>query len=319
MPSEFDLIRRHFTRPTRHTDLAGGDDAALLSPTAGQQLVVSTDMLVEGTHFFPGTDATDLGWKTLAVNVSDLAAMGAQPRWAVLALALPAADDTWLGAFADGFFACADAHGVDLAGGDTTRGPLTLTVTVFGEVPNGRAVTRAGARPGDDIWISGMPGRAALGLAHVRGDLTLPDTQRPACLAALHRPIPRVAAGLALRDIASAMLDVSDGLLGDLSHILAQSRVAAVIDEAALPLAALDYPGANADTLRRALLSGGDDYELLFCAPAAARPRIAALAPSLALPFTRIGRVVAPAEGLRLRDAAGQLNPPGTLGYDHFL
>ncbi|ENO94951.1 thiamine-phosphate kinase, partial [Thauera phenylacetica B4P] len=163
MPSEFDLIRRHFTRPARHTELAVGDDAALLAPRPGMRLVVSTDMLVAGTHFFADTDPEGLGWKTLAVNVSDLAAMGAEPRWAFLALALPRADEAWIAAFARGFFACADTFGVDLAGGDTTRGPLTLSVTIAGEVPAGAAITRGGARAGDELWISGQPGRAALG------------------------------------------------------------------------------------------------------------------------------------------------------------
>ncbi|MHB1375627.1 MAG: thiamine-phosphate kinase, partial [Thauera sp.] len=239
MPSEFDLIRRHFTRAPRHTDLAVGDDAALLRAQPGTQLAVTTDMLVAGTHFFADTDPEDLGWKTLAVNVSDLAAMGARPRWAFLALALPAADEGWIAALARGFFACTDAHDIDLAGGDTTRGPLTLSVTLLGEVPQGAAITRAGGRPGDDLWVSGQPGRAALGLAALKGEATLSAAGRTACIAALQRPQPRVGLGLALRGLASAMLDVSDGLLGDLGHILENSRTGARIDVAALPLAAL--------------------------------------------------------------------------------
>jgi thiamine-phosphate kinase len=196
-------------------------------------------MLVAGTHFFADTDPEDLGWKTLAVNVSDLAAMGATPRWAFLALALPAADEAWIAAFARGFFACADAHGVDLAGGDTTRGPLTLSVTIIGEVPQGQAITRAGGRPGDDLWVSGQPGMAALGLAALRGETQLSTAGRAACIAALQRPQPRIALGLALRGVATAMLDVSDGLLGDLGHILECSATGAIIDVGALPLAAL--------------------------------------------------------------------------------
>ena len=188
MPSEFALIRRHFTRPARHTDLAVGDDAALIRPSAGMQLAISTDMLVAGTHFFADTDPEDLGWKALAVNVSDLAAMGAQPRWVVLAASLPAPDEAWIAAFARGFFACSEAFGIDVIGGDTTRGPLNLCPTIFGEVPVGQAITRAGARPGDDLWISGAPGRAALGLAQLRGEATLAGADRADCLAALHRP-----------------------------------------------------------------------------------------------------------------------------------
>lgn len=318
MPSEFELIRRHFTRPVRHTLLAVGDDAALLAPRPGMQLAVSTDMLVAGTHFFPDTDAEALGWKTLAVNVSDLAAMAAEPRWAFLALALPGADDAWLAAFARGLFACAERFGVDLAGGDTTRGPLNLCVTIAGEVPAGEAVTRAGARVGDDLWITGTPGRAALGLAHLRREVALPPQQARQCLDALHRPQPRVEAGLALRGAATAMLDVSDGLVGDLAHILGASRVGAVIDLDALPLAPLLAPGVEPALARRCLLAGGDDYELLFTAPPARREAITALAHELALPFSRIGTIDANAGELLLREADGRTHPAAERGFDHF-
>ena len=318
MPSEFDLIRRHFTRPTRHTDLAVGDDAALLRAQPGMQLTVSTDMLVAGTHFFADTDPEDLGWKTLAVNVSDLAAMGATPRWAFLALALPGADEAWIAAFARGFFACADAHGVDLAGGDTTRGPLTLSVTIIGEVPQGQAITRAGGRPGDDLWVSGQPGMAALGLAALRGETQLSTAGSAACIAALQRPQPRVALGLALRGVATAMLDVSDGLLGDLGHILECSATGAIIDVGALPLAALRDNGADEALARRCLLGGGDDYELLFAAPAARRADVEALAGQLGLALHRIGELGAEPGTLWLREADGRLVPGTRSGYDHF-
>lgn len=317
-PSEFDLIRRHFTRPTRHTDLAGGDDAALLHPQPAMQLAVSTDMLVAGTHFFADTDAEDLGWKTLAVNVSDLAAMGASPRWAFLALALPGADEAWLAAFARGLFACADAHGVDLAGGDTTRGPLTLSVTIIGEVPNGAAITRAGGRAGDDLWVSGQPGLAALGLAALRTEAQLSAAGRAACLAALHRPQPRVALGLALRGIATAMLDVSDGLLGDLGHILECSGTGAIIEVGALPLAPLLDTGADEPLARRCLLGGGDDYELLFAAPAAKRGEVHALSAGLGLALHRIGELTAEPGVLWLREGDGRLVRGTRSGYDHF-
>ena len=286
MPSEFALIRKHFTRPARHTDLAVGDDAALIRPSAGMQLAISTDMLVAGTHFFADTDPEDLGWKALAVNVSDLAAMGAQPRWVVLAASLPAPDEAWIAAFARGFFACSEAFGIDVIGGDTTRGPLNLCPTIFGEVPVGSAVTRAGARPGDDLWVSGAPGRAALGLA--------------------------------LRGLASAMLDVSDGLLGDLGHILEQSAVGAVISEEALPLAPLQAACGDAALAFRACTAGGDDYELLFTAPAAHRAEVGALAGQLGVPLHRIGAITPPDQGLRLRGHDGQLRPLAARGYDHF-
>ena len=318
MPSEFDLIRRHFSRPTCHTDLAVGDDAALLRAQPGMQLAVSTDMLVAGTHFFADTDPEDLGWKTLAVNVSDLAAMGATPRWAFLALALPGADEAWIAAFARGFFACADAHGVDLAGGDTTRGPLTLSVTIIGEVPQGEAITRAGGRAGDDLWVSGQPGMAALGLAALRGEAQLSTAGSAACIAALQRPQPRVALGLALRGIATAMLDVSDGLLGDLGHILECSGTGAIIDVGALPLATLREAGADEALARRCLLGGGDDYELLFAAPASRRADVEALAGRLGLALHRIGTLTPEPGALWLREADGRLVPGTRSGYDHF-
>ncbi len=318
MPSEFALIRKHFTRPARHTDLAVGDDAALIRPSAGMQLAISTDMLVAGTHFFADTYPEDLGWKTLAVNVSDLAAMGAEPRWVVLAASLPAPDEAWIAAFAKGFFACSEAFGIDVIGGDTTRGPLNLCPTIFGEVPVGRAITRAGARPGDDLWVSGTPGRAALGLAQLRGEAELADGHRADCLAALHRPQPRVALGLALRGLASSMLDVSDGLLGDLGHILEQSTAGAVISESALPLAALQAACGDAALAFRACTAGGDDYELLFTAPAARRTEVEALALQLGLPLHRIGTITPASQGLCLQGHDGQLHPLAARGYDHF-
>ena len=318
MPSEFDLIRRHFTRPAHHTELAVGDDAALLAPRPGMRLAVSTDMLVAGTHFFADTDPEGLGWKTLAVNVSDLAAMGAEPRWAFLALALPRADEAWIAAFARGFFACADTFGVDLAGGDTTRGPLTLSVTIAGEVPAGAAITRGGARAGDELWISGQPGRAALGLAALRGEAELDAPQRTEFVDALLRPQPRVALGLALRGLASAMLDVSDGLLGDLRHILECSAAGAIVETAALPLAALTASGADTALCRRCLLAGGDDYELLFTAPPRHRSEIESLSARFGLALHRIGHLTAERSVLLLREADGGLAAPPAYGYDHF-
>ena len=315
MPSEFDLIRRHFTRAGRHTDLGVGDDAALFAPAPGMQLAVSTDMLASGTHFLPGTDARDLGWKTLAVNVSDIAAMGGEPRWALLALALPAADEAWVAAFAGGLFECADTFGVDLIGGDTTRGPLNLCVTIFGQLPTGDAIRRDGARDGDEIWVTGQPGRAALGLAHLQQRITLPAAGADECITALQRPQPRVAAGLALRGIASAMLDVSDGVAGDLNHILEQSGTGAEIAVADLPLQALTTLGATPEDARRCYLSGGDDYELLFTAPPARRAEVEAVATRLGLAMTRIGRITT-APGLRIVEADGRIGSAG--GFDHF-
>lgn len=318
MPSEFALIRRHFTRPARHTDLAVGDDAALIRARPGMQLAISTDMLVAGTHFFADTGPEDLGWKTLAVNVSDLAAMGAEPRWVVLAASLPSADESWIAPFAKGFFACCEAFGIDAIGGDTTRGPLNLCPTIFGELPLGQAITRSGGRPGDDLWVSGAPGRAALGLAHLKAEIQLAPAWRDACVAALQRPQPRVALGLALRGLATAMLDVSDGLLGDLDHILELSGVGAEVDEAALPLAPLIEACGDTDRAFQACTTGGDDYELLFAAPAGRRDDLAALSARLDLPLHRIGRLTDTPGRLQLRRADGRLDSLAVRGYDHF-
>lgn len=327
-PGEFDLIDRHFARPTPGADLGPGDDCALVTPTPGMQLAATTDMLVAGTHFFADTDPEALGWKTLAVNVSDLAAMGATPRWALLAGALPAADEAWIAAFAKGFFACAGAFAVDVIGGDTTRGPLNLCVTALGEVPAGRALRRDGAKPGDDLWVSGRPGLANLGLRHLQGNLDLPTAPvagepplRDACLAALTRPQPRVALGLALQrqGLAHAAIDVSDGLLQDLGHIARRSGLAATVWPERLP--ALPA-GVDAAIARDAQLGGGDDYELVFAAPAAAREAIAALAHALDLPLTRFGVLSAPDEApagsVTALDEAGQPFPVARRGYDHF-
>jgi thiamine-monophosphate kinase len=315
--SEFELIRRHFTRLTEYADLAVGDDAALFRVAPDMQLAVTTDTLVAGTHFFNDTSPRDLGWKTLAVNLSDLAAMGAAPRWATLALTLPAADEGWVAAFAEGFFDCAGRYGVELVGGDTTRGPLAMTVTLFGEVPTGQAITRAGGQPGDDLWISGCPGLAALGLMVLQNRVQLSDASR--ALAALHRPVPRIEAGLALRGIAHAMIDVSDGLAGDLAHLCECSRLGAMLDKDALPLAPLIEAGADEALACRTVLAGGDDYELLFSAPSTARDTLAALARKLDLPLTRIGRLSEETVAILLADGSeASPRPLDVSGYDHF-
>ena len=310
MPSEFELIARYFTRATSHTLLGVGDDGALIAPTPGYDLVIATDMLVEGTHFLADTDPVDLGWKTLAVNVSDIAAMGARPCWATLAIALPAADETWVAAFARGFFACANEFGIDLIGGDTTRGPRNFCVAIFGEVESGRALRRSGAKAGDEIWVSGQPGRAALGLAHLQGRIRLDEPELSDCLAALHRPQPRVALGLALQGRATAAIDVSDGLLADLGHILDASGVAAQVKIAVPP----------APTFARdAWLAGGDDYELVFTVPPAKHADILALAQALGLALTCIGRIEEqPAGRIDLTGADGTPIEAPRRGYDHF-
>ncbi len=309
--SEFDLIRRHFTRATPGALLGVGDDAALLQVREGYVLAVSSDMLVSGTHFFPDANPYLLGHKTLAVNLSDLAAMGAIPRWATLAISLPQADDHWLERFSVGFFALADQHGLDLVGGDTTRGPLNLCVTIFGEVEANQALRRSGAKVGDEIWVSGCLGDAALALAHLQGRVVLSDSEYKLCAPALHQPQPRVDLGRSLRGIANSAIDISDGLLGDLGHILAASKVGAEIDVESLPVSATlrAYP----QLLNSCALSGGDDYELCFTAPAALHDTVQNLGARLRC----IGRIVA-GSGCVVLDAAGNsINLTGA-GYDHF-
>lgn len=317
MLSEFDLIRRYFTgRQRPRAELGIGDDCALLRPAPGATLAISTDMLVENRHFFAGEDARRLGHKSLAVNLSDLAAMGARPRAFTLALALPAAEPAWLEAFAEGLFALADAHDCELIGGDTTKGPLTICISVFGELDPQQALRRAAARPGDDVYISGSLGDARLALAGYRREVPLSAEQLAACAPRMHLPTPRVALGQALAGIAHAALDISDGLVGDIGHILKASKVGAVLDVDALPagpvLATCPTP------LRRQFTAaGGDDYELCFTAPVSARAAVAAAAAASATTVTRVGSITA-AAGLRWVDAGGTPLELALHGFDHF-
>jgi thiamine-monophosphate kinase len=317
MTAEFDLIQRYFSRPTPTAVLGGGDDCALLQPSLGMQLAVSTDMLVVDTHFFADADPAKLGWKCLAVNLSDLAAMGATPRWCTLALTLPDVDCGWLAGFADGLYRCADDYGIALVGGDTTRGPLSIGLTVIGEVPPGQALRRDGAQPGDAVWVSGTLGDAALALAALQGRVHLNDPDLDQLGARLHTPTPRVALGLALRGVAHSAIDVSDGLLADLGHILQGSNVGAGIDYAALPLGEIVHDFAAHPAFDRCVLAGGDDYELCFTAPAEAREAILAIGQQLNLRLSQIGTVcVEP--GLTLRGAHGEALAIAETGYDHF-
>ena len=317
MASEFDLIARYFTRATPSARLGVGDDAALIAPQAGFELAISADMLVAGTHFLPDADPAALGHKALAVNLSDLAAMGARPRWALLSLSLPQADEAWLAQFSSGFLALAAEHGVELIGGDTTRGPLNLSVTILGEVESGRALRRDAARVGDDIWVSGELGGAALGLQQLLGERQLEAAELEACLARLHRPMPRVALGRALLGLAHAAIDISDGLLADLGHILERSRLGAEIRFAELPLAAAVVRRLPEPLALRAALAGGDDYELCFTAPAGCAAEIQAAAAAVGVPVARVGRITAEA-GLKLFDAEGRSMPLREAGFDHF-
>ena len=321
---EFDLIARYFTRPVRHAALGVGDDCALLAPRPGMQLAISSDMLVEGRHFFADVDPEALGHKALAVNLSDLAACGARPLAFTLALSLPRVDEAWLAGFSKGLLALADAHGCELVGGDTTQGPLNICITVFGEVPASQALLRSGARAGDDIYVSGTLGDARLALEALLGHIHLPDELLAKARQRLERPTPRVALGLALRGIASSAMDVSDGLLGDFGHILKASGVGACIrtDETIKLIAAGAFPSSargqfDAKILQQCTLAGGDDYELLFTAPPQHRAAVAKAAAQSETPVTRIGQVEA-APGLRLLDAQGMPVENRFASFDHF-
>ncbi|MEQ1599342.1 MAG: thiamine-phosphate kinase [Methylotenera sp.] len=274
MHNEFNLIEKYFTRPAPRADLGVGDDAALVRVAEGNQLVISTDMSVAGTHFFADAAPFDIGWKALAVNVSDIAAMGAQPKWATLAIALPDINESWLAEFSRGFFACADEFGIDLIGGDTTKGPLNISVTIMGEVPIGKALKRSGAQVGDDIWVSGQLGSAALGLAHLHRKITLKKDVLQASIHGLCRPAPRANLGLKLREIATSCIDISDGLLADLGHILKTSNCGAMIDLEKVPCVDFLKNDLENPQFQEFLLAGGDDYELCFTAPPSKREAI---------------------------------------------
>ena len=321
---EFDLIARYFRRPVQRAALGVGDDCALLQVGAGMQLAVSTDMLIEGRHFLSTVQPSRLGHKALAVNLSDLAACGARPLAFTLALALPQVDPIWLEAFASGLLALADLHGCELVGGDTTRGPLSICITVFGEVPAGQALLRSGARAGDDVYVSGTLGDARLALEAFRGTLWLPAAALTSARNRMEQPTPRLALGVALRGIASAAIDISDGLLGDLGHILQASGVGASIETAtALDLIAVRPDGASPasgytlDKQLEYVLAGGDDYELVFTAAPQQRSAVQHAAGQSQTPVTRIGRVEA-TPGVRLLDDQGRALPNRYAGFDHF-
>jgi thiamine-monophosphate kinase len=318
---EFELIQKYFKRDygvrMPHIRVPVGDDCAILTPQVGFEGCFSTDMLIEGRHFLPGTDSESLGHKALAVNLSDLAAMGAMPGICLLSLGLPSADEAWVAAFARGFFALADQCNCALIGGDTTKAPLVvINLTVGGLVHIGQGILRSGAKLGDDIWVSGALGGAALGLAALRGEAALTEPDHAACIERLQRPMPRLKLGMALHGIANSMLDLSDGMAGDLPHILRASGVAASVETRALPLA----PALRTlppDTALRYAVSGGDDYELLFTAAPRQREAIAKLQDSLELAITRIGQITTGGPRIQwLRD--GLPLEHEFAGFDHF-
>ena len=317
---EFELIRRYFTRPGRSAAggvvLGVGDDCALLRLQSGMQLAVSCDMLVEGRHFLSTVAPERLGHKALAVNLSDLAACGAEPLAFTLALSLPRGDETFVAALAQGLFALADAHGIELVGGDTTAGPLNLCITVFGQVPPGQALLRSGAQAGDELWVSGTLGDARLALEVFRGRVALAGDAFERVRRAMELPQPRVALGMALRGVASSAIDLSDGLLGDLGHVLQRSGVAARVDVDVLPRSA-ELAAQPPALQHECLLAGGDDYELLFTAAPASHDQVLAAARQAGVAVTRCGLITA-GSGLRVVDAAGRELELALRGFDHF-
>lgn len=319
--SEFQIIRRFFTRRAPSAILGIGDDAAIIRARAGMHLVVSTDLLVGGRHFRLDDDPRQIGHKALAVNLSDIAAMGGVPRWATLSLALREANARWLADFSRGFMRLARRYGVDLIGGDTTRGPLAICVQVIGEVPAGKALRRDGARVTDDVWVSGRIGDAGLALAALNGRIPLSRRERAQIARRLHAPIPRVELGIALRGVAHSAIDISDGLLADLGHICERSEVGAVVEMERIPCSTTMRRHLARAAARTALLAGGDDYELCFTAPRRRRERITQLARRLRLALTRIGRVVPMRRRgahVTVLDRDGNALTQGKRGFDHF-
>ena len=317
MSPEFNLIAAYFTRPVKFATMGIGDDCALIGLSAGCELAISTDTLVSGTHFFPDADPEKLGHKALAVNLSDLAAMGALPRYVTLALTVPKVDEAWLAAFSQGFFNLADACSVELIGGDTTRGSLSITLTAMGEVEVGRALRRDGAMAGDDIWVSGSLGAAALALKHMQGAITLAPEVFESAAEHLHKPMPRVELGRALAGVASSAIDVSDGLIADLAHICERSGLSAHVVWAEVPIFAPLLSLAVEDRISCAL-AGGDDYELCFTAPESKREELLHLSAQRMLPLTRIGCMQRGEPRVYVRDERGDELSMGSVGFDHF-
>lgn len=316
---EFELIDKYFKRAAARATLGVGDDCALLRFDPAQEVAITSDMLIEGRHFFPGADPFRLGWKCLAVNLSDLAAMGAKPRAFTLSLALPDADEAWLAPFADGLFALADAHAIELIGGDTTKGPRTISITAMGEVPRAQALRRSAARVGDQIWVSDEIGAAALRLFERWGRTTIPPPQAEAFLQRMEAPQPRVALGLGLRGLAHAAIDISDGLTGDLGHILRASGVGARVKLENVPTAQLlreKMRGPERALAIQCVLAGGDDYELCFTAPAANAPKIHALLAAHGLRGAVIGEIVSGNECVVFDERGERVTLPPS--FDHF-
>lgn len=318
---EFSLIARYFDRvrsPRLDVETGIGDDCALLTIAEKQLLAISTDTLVSGVHFLADIDPRDLGYKALAVNLSDLAAMGADPAWLTLALTLPEVDESWLSAFSDSLFEQLDYYGVQLIGGDTTRGPLSVTLGIHGMIPVGRALKRSGAKVGDWIYVTGTLGDSAAGLAILQNRLHVSNTQHADYLIARHlRPSPRILHGQAIRGLASSAIDLSDGLISDLGHILTASDCGAHVDLDALPCSDALRAHVSPDQAQAWGLAGGEDYELCFTVPEINRGALEVAIDNLGVTYRCIGQIAPVAEGLQfLRN--GSAVTLDLKGYDHF-
>ena len=319
---EFSLIQQYFTDGQSRTSENGvvlgiGDDAAIIKSAQGEELLFTTDTLIKGVHFPEQTAPEAIGHKALAVNLSDIAAMAGTARWFTLALSLPEADSAWLKAFSAGLFSLAKKFGVSLVGGDTTRGPLSITLSVIGTIPEKMAIRRSTASPGDAIFITGLPGMAALGLAAIKDEFSLSDIDQSNCLDKLNYPQPRLQEGHFLRNYASSMIDVSDGLTADLGHIVQASGCLAVIDSVSLKNILPAVSGLSDERVIEAALYGGDDYELLFTVPASEVLKLERSWPPLFAPLTQIGEITE-GEGILLRDSNDELLEIAAHGYNHF-
>lgn len=311
--SEFELIKRYFTKKNRQTKLGIGDDAAIIQIQKNHELVISSDMLVEGIHFIKNTNPSHLGWKSLAVNLSDISAMGAQPKWATLSISLPKVDPIWLKKFSQGFFKCAKKFNIDLIGGDTTKGPLSISITIMGEIKKNKSLLRSGAQIGDDIWVTGELGNASMGLACLQRKLKLSPTLKTKCIKSLQTPVPKVFFGLTLPRYAKSCIDVSDGLIQDLTHITKSSKVGATLFIEKIPCNA----AIKTSKKYHYALNGGDDYELLFTAPKKYSSHIQKISKKTKIITTRIG-VITNQPSISILDRHGKLVSFKNKGYDHF-
>lgn len=313
MTSEFEIIERYFKKKMKQTALGVGDDAAMIHVRNNYQLAISSDMLIENIHFLKNTNPSHLGWKSLAVNLSDIAAMGATPKWATLSISLPKINHAWLKKFSKGFFKCADKFGIDLIGGDTTKGPLSISITIMGESKKDEALLRSGAKINDDIWVTGQLGLASMGLANLQGQLKLPPRIKMKCLRALEIPTPKTFLGSYLSRYANSCIDISDGLIQDLRHILKASKVGASLLLNDIPCEKFIHTSKQ----YQFVLNGGDDYELLFTAAKKNRPFIKKIAKKTNTPVTMIGNITKK-KALNILSEQGKSIKFNPKGFDHF-